>query len=64
MDNYYKVLEDETNTERIYLAKSAKDHLARANDSSRYSLLFEDNDTGLSMDNSLYKKPKKKGWFG
>ncbi|MCZ4242400.1 HET-C-related protein [Pedobacter punctiformis] len=64
MDNYYKVLEVETNTERIYLAKSAKDHLARANDSSRYSLLFEDNDTGLSMDNSLYKKPKKKGWFG
>jgi len=64
MDNYYAVLEDEINTERKYLAKSAKDHLAKANNSSRYSLLFDDGDTGLSMDDDLYKKPKKKGWFG
>lgn len=64
MDNHYAVLEDEINTERKYLAKSAENHLAKANRSAKYSLLFEDNDTGLSMENGLYKKPVKKGWFG
>jgi len=62
MDNNYAVLQDEINTENRYLAKKATDQLAKANNSSRYSLLFEDDDTGFLMDDSLYLNPKKKGW--
>jgi uncharacterized Zn-binding protein involved in type VI secretion len=51
-------------TERDYLAHNPDYYLDKIGKTRSISFLHDDHDTGLSMDSSLYKAPKKKGWFG
>lgn len=51
-------------TERDYLAHNPEYYLDKIGKTRSLSFLHDDHDTGLSMDESLYKAPKKKGWFG
>ena len=64
MHEYIAFQERRLRTEEEYLAKTPDYYIARLGKTRTISFLHDDSDTGLSMDKSLYKTPKRKGWFG